>query len=146
MAVARPWAEDQEKPGIGARHDRVALAGVELEEVPGTCRRALGGRRGHLHLTLDHQHPRPLVHLVLLQLLPGREAQQDRPRVLSRGEDLRLVGLRLDALQVPTLHRAPCFTRIGAPSEGQAVGRRLVSPTERMASWRRAEVRYSRTP
>ena len=72
--------------------------------------RGLTGGRGDVDLAVDNDDPRPLVHLVLLQLFPGEEVQHDRPRVLSRGEDRRLVWLRLDGLQIPAPH-APCSTR-----------------------------------
>jgi hypothetical protein len=115
VAVARPRGENQQEAGIGPRSDRAALGRIELEEMTGACRRALPSGRGDVDLALDDDDPRPLVHLVLLQLLTAREMQHDRPRIVSRGEDLRLVRLRLDGLQVPALHRQP-------PSASQPFG------------------------
>jgi hypothetical protein len=89
----------------------VALAGVELEEVARTCSDGLPSGRRDIYLAVDDDDPRPLVHLVLLQLLPGRETEHDRSRVLSGSEDLRLVWLRFDGLQVPALHRPCCTTQ-----------------------------------
>ena len=104
MAVARPWREDQQEAGIGLRGYRAALAGIELEEVAGARRDGLAVGRGNVDLSVDDYDPRALVHLMLLQFLPGREAQQDRPRILAGREDRRLMRLRLDAPQIPALH------------------------------------------
>jgi hypothetical protein len=85
----------------------VALAGVELEEVTDACRDCLLAGCGDVDLAVDDDNPCTLVHLVLLQFLPRREMQHDRPRILGRGEDLRLVRLRFNRLQVPALHPLP---------------------------------------
>src|SRR5260221_5021860 len=104
MTVPWPRGEDQQQAGVGPGRDRVALAGVELEEVPGVCRHGLAAKFGDVDLAVDDDEPRPVVHLVLLQLLPRREVQHDRSRVVGRGQDLRLMWLCLDGLQIPALH------------------------------------------
>jgi len=96
VTVARPRGEDQQKAGIGPRGNRVTLGWVELEEMAGTCRDSLLIGAGDIDLAIDDDHPCALVHLVLWYLLPGRKLQDDGPRILSRGEDLRLVWLRFD--------------------------------------------------
>ena len=60
-----------------------------------------------LDLAVDHDDVGALVHLVLLQLLAGRQVDQDRPRLTARGmQDLRLVRLDFERAQVPVLHGA----------------------------------------
>src|SRR5260221_1777996 len=104
MTVPWPRGEDQQQAGVGPGRDRVALAGVELEGGPVVGRHGLAARFGDVALAVADDEPRPLVHLVLLQLLPRREVQHDRSRVVGRGQDLRLMWLCLDGLQIPALH------------------------------------------
>ena len=119
MAIAGPRREEDQEPRIRERRDGVALARSELEHVPTPGRYAFAVRRRHLDLPLDHNDPSMLVNLVLLQLLAGRKTQQDHPRVLGGGEDLRLVRLCVDGSQVPTFHRCLLLGSARASSNRQ---------------------------
>src|ERR1041384_1652921 len=106
MPVAGPGREDQQQAGIRAGDDRMALTGVELEEAAGARRNRISGGGRHLDLAVDDDDPSALVHLVLLQRLPGGKVEDDRASVVCGGEDLRLMRYRLDRLQVPVPHRS----------------------------------------
>src|SRR4029079_19419362 len=82
----------------------MALARLELEKVTRSSRHAFTALHGGVDLSFDDDDSRPLVDLVLLQFLPGWEVQQDHPRILARGKDLRFVRFDPDRSQVPTLH------------------------------------------
>ena len=79
-----------------------------------------------LDLAVDHHDVGALVHLVLLQLLPGGEVDQDRPRLAAGGvQDLRLMRLDVERAQVPVLHGRGAYSsasarrlRAGARSPG----------------------------
>ncbi len=58
-----------------------------------------------LDLTVDHQHPGPLVHLVLLQLLALGQVDDDRAALGLRVQHLRLARLHRQLVEVPALHR-----------------------------------------
>ena len=81
------------------------LAGIELEQVARGGGDAIASRCLHLDLAVGDDEASPLVDLVLLQLLPGRQDQQDGAGVLGGREDLRLVGLCVGSLEVPGSHR-----------------------------------------
>ena len=67
--------------------DGVALTWRELDHQPDAARGGLIFSRD-LDLTADHRHPGVLVDLVILQALPRRDLQDDRPATVAAVEDL----------------------------------------------------------
>src|SRR5919112_1637901 len=92
MTRAGPWRQYEKHPRVAAGTHLVALAGVEDGEQAGAAGHGLAVALRDLDLARDDDEMRALVHLVVLQLLPGREVQRDRARLPARRvEDLRLV-------------------------------------------------------
>jgi CMP/dCMP kinase len=109
VAVARPGSEHEEDPGVLEGGHLVTLGRIEDRQQPG---RALGGvaiGRGDPDDPIDHQHPGPLVHLVLLQLLALRQVDQDRAALGFGVQHLRLMRLDPELVQVPAVHAHPDF-------------------------------------
>jgi hypothetical protein len=65
MAGARPRGEQQQKPGVRASNDLMALRRGELDEQPRAAGDALAARARYLDLAVDQHDPRPLVDLVI---------------------------------------------------------------------------------
>lgn len=80
------------------RRDGVSLTWLELKHMADACHDQFARRQSHLYLTFYNDDAGMLVDLVLLKLLPGWNAQQDRPCIIGRGQDLRLMRLYHNAL------------------------------------------------
>src|SRR3954451_6624630 len=97
---ARPRGEYEQQAGVGRGAHLVALARVEDREQPGAA-----GDVADRHLTVDHEHVRALVDLVLREPLARHQLQRDRARLAALGgQDLRLARLDFEAHEVPVLH------------------------------------------
>src|SRR6476659_5173494 len=104
MAISGPRGEQEKEPRVGPGDHGMALTRIELEHVAGSRGDPLAGWCRQLDLPLDDHDPGVLVNLVLLKLLANRQLQQDRPRVVRRREDPRLMGFRGECPQVPAPH------------------------------------------
>jgi hypothetical protein len=72
---------------------------------------------GDLDLAFGYEQIRALVHLVLLELLPGWELDRDGAHLLVRAQNLRVMRLHVQAADVPSLH-LPHFLLDSARSGG----------------------------
>src|SRR5919109_1282449 len=90
VPLARPWRQDQEDARVARSAHLVALFRVEVRDEAGPAR-----DRGPVLLELDlaggDDHPRPLVDLVLLELLARRKVDCDRTRLRIAPQHLRLM-------------------------------------------------------
>jgi len=77
MTIPWPGGEDQQQSRRRAGADSMALPRRKPEYQPHSARDGLIVGRD-LDLTADHRDPRMLVHLVILQALPGGNLQHDR--------------------------------------------------------------------
>src|SRR5439155_17274052 len=77
--LAGPRGEDEQDPGAALARDRVAFGRIEAEEHSDARvdRLAAAVDAG---ATLDDGHPRALLHLVLAQLLTGRDREHHGTR------------------------------------------------------------------
>src|SRR3954451_9971584 len=135
MAGAGPRRQHEKYPCVAACTHLVALAGVEPRHQAGAARHGVAVAVADLDLARDDDEVRALVHLVILELLAGREVERDRARLAAaRVEDLRLVRLDVEAGEVPVLHAAGKTTSLRPPS---AAGRSTGGSDARRASARR---------
>src|SRR3954463_11518507 len=143
MARARPRRKYEKYPCVGAGTHLMALAGVEHGQQPRAAADAVAVPLRHLDLAGDDDEVGALVHLVVLELLAGREMERDRACLAApRVEDLRLVRLDVEAGEVPVLHAAGKTTSPRPPS---AAGRSTGGSGATRASARRRRCRRSRT-
>src|SRR5215217_5142844 len=107
MPGAGPGREHEQHPRVAAGTHLVALAGVEDGEQTGPAGHGVAVALRDLHLARDHDEVGALVHLMILELLAGREVERDRARLAAaRVEDLGLVRLDAERGEVPVLHAA----------------------------------------
>lgn len=64
-----PRSQREQQPCVGLRENRVAFVRLELEGDAGARTDVCARGVGDLHVTGDHDDPRPFVHLVLGQHL-----------------------------------------------------------------------------
>src|SRR5215217_178596 len=143
MPRTGPGREHEQQPRVAAGAHLVALAGVEHRQQPGAAGHGVRLALRDLDLALDDDEMGALVHLVILQLLTGRQVQRDRARLATAGvEDLRLVRLDVEAGEIPVLHAAGKTTSPRPPS---AAARSTGGSGATRASARRPRCRRSRT-
>src|SRR4051794_39406505 len=106
-----------------------------------------------VHLAVDHDHVRALVDLMVLELLPGGEVDQDRPRRAAGGvQDLRLMRLDVKRAQVPVLHARSLLLYCSAASRRRLIAWRMMrltcicdTPTRTpISAWVRSSAKRSR--
>src|SRR5437868_5185145 len=105
MADPRPRRKHKHHPGVGQGADRAALVGLEVRQEPGPSGHGLG-ILGYLDLAVGDKQVRPLVNLVLLELLPRGQSNGDRPRLLVGAQHLRMMWPHVEAADIPVLHAA----------------------------------------
>jgi len=108
MAGSGPRSEEKEDLRALVAPDGVALVRLEMGKRAGGC---LDGAVGAADArgSLDDEEPGVLLHLVVAELLPWIEADQDRPGLVLALQDhgrASPVGSR-DFGKPPALHRAP---------------------------------------
>src|SRR5215208_2136875 len=103
-----PWRQQQEDLRAAVAPDRMALIGLEVGERAGRGLDLAVGARD-LRGALDDEEPCVLLDLVVAELLPWIEADEDRPRlVFALQDDGRTsAGGCRDLGEPPALHRAP---------------------------------------
>src|SRR5205823_292530 len=103
MALAWPGRQQEEQPEAGRGANPDARGGLEHGQRAGAG--ALGAAvLDQLDLAVHDDQPRPLVDLVLLQHLAGRERDDDRAALALGLEHLGLVGGHVERAQVPVAH------------------------------------------
>ena len=94
VPLARPGGEEKDQPGVACRAHLMRLLGVEVRDEA-----AAAGHRPsvllELHVAARHDHPGPLVDLVLLQALAGREVDRDNPCLWVAAQHFGLVWLNV---------------------------------------------------
>ena len=85
MAGTRPRSKKQEKTRVREGVDFAALSGCKLHQNPGLGIDRLTRVIRHPYLTVDDDEPGPLVDLVVLQHLPGRQAGQEAGLTVALG-------------------------------------------------------------
>src|SRR3954452_9677539 len=127
MTGVGPGREHEQYPRVAAGTHLVALARVEHGEQARPAGHGVAVALRDLDLARDDDEVGALVHLVVLELLTGREVERDRAGLAAaRVADLGLVPLdpqagaapRLDAEagEVPVLHAAGKTTSPRPPS------------------------------
>jgi hypothetical protein len=105
MAIRWPRREDHHYPTTARARDLVPLVGLERQQRARSC---LDGLTTGLDVrgSLDNHQPSPLAHLVLTELLTGREANDDRSRPVDGLKRCRptcpLGGVK--RIHIPGLH------------------------------------------
>ncbi len=121
MPLAWPGGEQQQEAGLLGRPDLAPLVRIELGQ---QSRPAAGGvAAGPVDLdpARDDQQPRPLVDLVLGELLTGREVDDDRAPLGLGVEDGRTGRLDVQRRDVPAPHRLnSILTRMVIAIDGPA--------------------------
>jgi hydroxyacylglutathione hydrolase len=107
VALARPRCENEEYPRTVLAHDRSPLVGLEAEQLARLrVHRLVAGVDARL--TLDDEDKRGFLHLMLSELLPGGERDEDDAALavarMEHGRRTSAVGRR-DRVQVPVLHQ-----------------------------------------
>src|SRR5581483_7697618 len=100
--------EQEQQAGAALARDRVPLVRLEEEERAGAGVDALA-RGLDAHRAVDDDEERVLLHLVVAELLPGLEPDQDGARrlVVRMENDRRdAAARRLDLGEPPAAHRA----------------------------------------
>ena len=103
-----PGRQQQENLRSAVARHRVALVRLEVgERARGSLDLAVGARDPHG--ALDDEEPGVLLDLVVAELLPRIEADEDRPRLVLALQDDRRAGARgsRDLGEPPALHSAP---------------------------------------
>jgi hypothetical protein len=95
MSLARPRSEDEHNSGVADGAHRPPLVRSEVGEQTRTA--ALSAAvLGDLDLASDNHEVRALVHLVLLELLAGRQLDRNRSRLLVGAQYLRMMRLNCE--------------------------------------------------
>jgi hypothetical protein len=112
MALAGPRGEQQENLGALVTAERVALVRLEMRERARAGHHLLAAR-ANPGLSIDHQDPSMLLHLVVAELLAGIEADEDGAGlVFAQEDDWRTASLRrLDLREMPGFHGCGSLTR-----------------------------------
>src|SRR5207248_10483413 len=87
--------------------DLAALVGIEGRQEPRAAADGFGA--GDVDSAGDDQEPGALVDLMLLQALPSRKVDDDRPPLDLGFQHLGLVRLNIQRRDVPALHRSSRF-------------------------------------
>src|SRR3954447_6383759 len=117
-----PGREDQHDAGVRGGPHLVALVRVEDRQVAGP-RLLLGAALGHLDLAVGHQEVRPLVHLVVVELLAGRQVDRDHASLAVGAQHLRLVDLDVQRTDVPAFQVVPPESYAGGAGNYWIAGR-----------------------
>jgi hypothetical protein len=116
---AGPRRQQEQQPGVRTRPHLVPLSRLDLAEQTAAAPHAGAVAGIDLDLAVEHHQPRPLVDLMLLQRLPGREIEDDGARVIARGDDPRRVRLDRQLREVPASHRS-CRRWLRPPGRGSS--------------------------
>lgn len=88
VARCGPGREQQQKAGVGASVDGVALVGSEFYEQAAAATDALAGGGGDLDFAVEHGDPGSFVDLMIVKALAGRNHYRDRACIVGGGENL----------------------------------------------------------
>src|SRR4029453_13356612 len=114
VALAGPGGKDQDDLSALLALDAMPLARLEREQRSRAGDHDVGAGFD-ARFPFDDRQPGAFAHLVVAQLLTGREAYDDRARSVDGLEDGRRAGSvrRLDLGHVPGLHPAIVFQTVG---------------------------------
>src|SRR3954447_11989792 len=127
MPVPRPRREHQQETRVLDGLHLVAFLRIEDRQQAGAARSVVAVRGVQHDAPVHHEQPGALVHLVLLELLPLGQVDDDRAALGLGVEHLRRVGVDLHLVEVPALHgHAALYIRsdAGETHDARALRRR----------------------